>query len=182
MITSAAAISPVAHFVFEIGETVVHPRYGVGQIVKLEEREFERGNIRHYYEISIPGGSTVWVPVDARDSGLRKLAGRSDIVDCRKILESRPSPLTADGRFRQSELMAYLKRGTIAAHCEVVRDLSAFVAHKSSYGVVTGFLEAALGVLCQEWALVEGITPSAAVVEISLLLEKSNLTTKETEP
>jgi RNA polymerase-interacting CarD/CdnL/TRCF family regulator len=167
---------------FEVDETVVHPRYGVGQIVKLEDREFERGIIRQYYEISIPGGSTVWVPVDQPDSGLRKLAGRSEIVHCRKILESRPSPLTADGRIRQSELAAHLKQGTIAAHCEVVRDLSAFVAHKSSYGTATGFLEAALGVLCQEWAIVEGITPSAAAVEISLLLEKSNPTGNKAVP
>jgi RNA polymerase-interacting CarD/CdnL/TRCF family regulator len=171
----------VAHFVFEIGETVVHPRYGIGHVVNLESREFERGVIRQYYEISIPGGSTVWVPVDERDSGLRKLAGRSDIVHCRKILESRPSPLTTDGRIRQSELVAHLKRGTIAAHCEVVRDLSAFVAHKPSYGTITAFLEATQAVLCQEWAIVEGITPSAAAVEISLLLEKSNLTGKGTE-
>lgn len=166
---------------FDVGETVVHPRYGVGHVVKLEAREFERGVVRQYYEISIPGGSTVWVPVDERDSGLRKLAGRSDIVDCRKILKARPSPLTTDGRIRQSELAAHLKRGTIAAHCEVVRDLSAFVAHKPSYGTITAFLEATQAVLCQEWAIVEGIPLSAAVVEISLLLEKSNLTEKGTE-
>lgn len=171
----------MAHLIFEIGETVVHPRYGVGQIVKLEAREFDRGIIRQYYEISIPGGSTVWVPVDEQDSGVRRLADRSEIVHCRNILESPPSPLTADGRIRQSELTAHLKQGTIAAHCEVVRDLTAFVAHKSSYGTVTAFLEAALGVLCQEWAIVEGITPSAATVEISLLLEKSNLTVNKTE-
>lgn len=180
-ITSDAAISLVAHLVFEVGETVVHPRYGVGHVVNLESREFERGVIRQYYEISIPGGSTVWVPVDERDSGLRKLAGKSDIVYCRKILESRPAPLTTDGRIRQSELAAHLKRGTIVAHCEVVRDLSAFVAHKPSYGTITAFLEATQAVLCQEWALVEEIPLSAAVVEISLLLEKSNLTGKETE-
>ena len=55
---------------FDIGETVVHPQYGVGDIVKLEDREFERGEIQRYYEISIPGGSTVWVPVDKSNSGL----------------------------------------------------------------------------------------------------------------
>ena len=166
---------------FQIGETVVHPQHGVGRIVKLENREFERGNIQRYYEISIPGGSTVWVPVDERDSGLRKLAGRGEIVDCRKILASRPSPLTSDGRIRQSELAAHLKQGTIAAHCEVVRDLAAFVAHKPSYGTITTFLEATQNVLYQEWAIVEGIPLSAAVIEISLLLEKSNLTVNNTE-
>lgn len=68
----SGTISIVAHSMFEIGQKVVHPQYGVGQIVKLEDREFERGKTRRYYEIHIPGGSTVWVPVDLSDSGLRR--------------------------------------------------------------------------------------------------------------
>jgi RNA polymerase-interacting CarD/CdnL/TRCF family regulator len=71
---------------FEIGDKVVHPQYGVGQIVKLEDREFERGDSRRYYEIHIPVGSTVWVPVDLSNSGLRGLARKSDLVRCREIL------------------------------------------------------------------------------------------------
>ena len=68
--------------------------------------------------------------------------------------------------------MARLKRGTIAMHCEVVRDLSAFVAHKPAYGTITSFLEAMVRVLAQEWALVEGISVGEATVQINLLLEK----------
>ena len=157
---------------FEIGDTVVHPQHGVGNIVQLEDREFERGDTRRYYEISIPGGSTVWVPVDTSSSGLRRLANRSELAHCREILKAPPSPLTEDGRIRQSELVAHLKQGTMAAHCEVVRDLSAFVAHKPAYGTITAFLEALLRVLCQEWAVVEGITISEATSEIVDLLEK----------
>ena len=157
---------------FEIGDTVVHPQHGVGNIVQLEDREFERGDPRRYYEISIPGGSTVWVPVDTSSSGLRRLANRSELAHCREILKAPPSPLTEDGRIRQSELVAHLKQGTMAAHCEVVRDLSAFVAHKPAYGTITAFLEALLRVLCQEWAVVEGITISEATSEIVDLLEK----------
>jgi CarD family transcriptional regulator len=157
---------------FEIGDQVVHPQHGVGLVVKLEDREFERGDSRRYYEIHIPGGSTVWVPVDLSNSGLRPLASKSDLIHCREILQARPSPLMEDGRVRQSALVARLKQGTIAAQCEVVRDLSAFVAHKPAYGTITGFLEAMLRVLCQEWAIVEEITPSEAAFEISSLLEK----------
>jgi CarD family transcriptional regulator len=156
---------------FEIGDKVVHPQHGVGQIVKLEDREFERGDTRRYYEISIPGGSTVWVPVDLANSGLRSLAHKSELAHCREILQARPLPLTEDGRVRQSELVARLKQGTLAAQCEVVRDLSAFVAHKPSYGTITAFLEGMLRVLCQEWATVQEITMSEAMVEISSLLE-----------
>jgi CarD family transcriptional regulator len=157
---------------FEIGDQVVHPQHGVGKVVKLENKEFERGEIRRYYEIHIPDGSTVWVPVDLPNSGLRRLAHRSELVLCREILRSRPLPLTKDGRVRQSELVEHLKQGTIAAQCEVVRDLSAFVAHKPAYGTITGFLEAMLRVLCQEWAIVEGITISEATSEIHSFLEK----------
>ena len=171
--TIGVAINVSARSVFEIGDKVVHPQHGVGQIVKLENREFERGDTRRYYEIQIPGGSTVWVPVDLSNSGLRGLANKSELLICREILKSEPSNLIEDGRVRQSALVEHLKQGTIAAQCEVVRDVSAFVAHKPAYGTITAFLEAMLRVLCQEWALVEGITISEATSEISSLLEKS---------
>jgi RNA polymerase-interacting CarD/CdnL/TRCF family regulator len=80
--------------------------------------------------------------------------------------------LVEDGRVRQSALVAHLKQGTLVSQCEVVRDLSAFVAHKPAYGTITAFLESMLRVLCQEWALVEGITISEAMVEITSLLEE----------
>ena len=160
--------------IFGIGDTVVHPQHGVGQIVRLEDREFERGDSRTYYEIHIPDNSILWVPVDLSNSGLRNLASKSELAYCREILKEPPSPLLEDGRVRQSALVAHLKQGTIAAQCEVVRDLSAFVAHKPAYGTITAFLGTMLRVLCQEWALVEGITISEAMSEIISLLEKKS--------
>jgi RNA polymerase-interacting CarD/CdnL/TRCF family regulator len=144
----------------------------VGQIVRLEDREFERGHSRRYYEILIPGGSTVWVPVDLSNSGLRGLAHKRDLAHCREVLKSHPIPLTEDGRVRQATLVEHLRQGTIVAQCEVVRDLSAFVAHKPAYGNITAFLEAMLRVLGQEWAIVEEITVPEAMSEIHSLLEK----------
>ena len=157
---------------FDIGDTVVHPQHGVGHVAKLEDREFERGKIRTYYEVSMPAGSIIWVPVDRADSALRRVARKSDIARCREILKSHPLPLTQDGRVRQSELAARLKSCTIAAQCEVVRDLSAFVSHKPAYGTITGFLEAIQGALCQEWAVVEGISVLEAASEINSLLQR----------
>lgn len=179
--TRGGDINAVASVMFEIGDQVVHPQHGVGRVVKLEDREFERGVRRQYYEVSIPGGSTVWVPVDRSNSGVRRLADRNEIRDCRKILESPALPLTEDGKLRQSELVAHLKRGTIAAQCEVVRDLSAFVAHRPSYGTITAFLQATQSVLYQEWAAVEGITLLEATHEIGSLLEKSLQTLTENQ-
>lgn len=156
---------------FTVGETVVHPQHGVGQIVKLENKEFERGDTRQYYEVHIPDGSIVWVPVDLSNSGLRRLAHKSELANCREILMAPPLPLIEDGRVRQSTLVASLRQGTLAAQCRVVRDLSAFVAHKPAYGTIPAFLETMLRVLCQEWAIVQETTIAEASAEINLLLE-----------
>lgn len=157
---------------FEIGDQVVHPQHGVGQVVKLENKEFEIGVVRRYYEISMRGGSTVWAPVDLGTVGLRKPAGRKEIAHCRKILVSRPAPLPEDSRSRQSDLLARLRKGTISTFCEVVRDLYAYGEHKSLYGTIAGFFRVTKDVLCQEWAVVEGITHAQAVDEVDVLLEQ----------
>jgi RNA polymerase-interacting CarD/CdnL/TRCF family regulator len=162
----------MAQSTFQVSDWVVHPQHGVGQIVKLENREFERGDSRRYYEIHIPGG-TIWVPVDLSNSGLRRVASKSELARCREILRAHPSPLEEDGRLRQATLVDRLRQGTLAVQCEVVRDLSAFVAHKPSYGTITAFLEAMLRVLSQEWAMVQEVTVSEAMAEIASLLEKS---------
>jgi RNA polymerase-interacting CarD/CdnL/TRCF family regulator len=157
---------------FDIGERVVHPQRGVGSVSRLEEREFEPGVIQRYYEISIPGGSIVWVPADQPNAGLRRLATAQEIAHCREILLSPPDPLGEDARARQSDLASHLKSGTISAQCEVVRDLSAHIAHKPTSGPIAEFLRMTQEVLRQEWALVEGVTPHEAEAEILALLAK----------
>ncbi len=166
---------------FKIGDRIVHPQHGVGQVVKLEERQFEPGMMRQYYEISIREGGTVWVPTDLSISGLRNLAKRSEIDRCREILMSRPAPLTDDVRTRQSNLASRLKQGTIRTRCEVVRDLYAYGEHKSLYGSMAGFFKQTQNVLCQEWAIVEGVTQPEAVHEVNSLLEKSRQTVKKSK-
>jgi CarD family transcriptional regulator len=158
--------------IFEVGDWVVHPQHGVGQVVNLEGREFEPGVTRRYYEVSMTGGSTLWVPADLPPIVLRKPAKQSEIARCRQILAAHPVPLTGDIRSRQSDLTTRLKQGTIATFCEVVRDLYAYGEHKSLYGTMAGFFRVTKDVLCQEWAAVEGITLSVALSEVNTLLEK----------
>ena len=155
-----------------IGDQVVHPKYGVGNVVGLQEREFEPGKMRMYYEISMRG-TTLWVSMEMPTFGLRKLTVRSEIPHCRKILASHPAPLVEDPRQRQTEMADRLKLGTISAHCEVVRDLHAYFGDRPSTGRVGAFLQVAQDVLCQEWAAVEGVTLLEAVEEIHALLEIS---------
>jgi RNA polymerase-interacting CarD/CdnL/TRCF family regulator len=175
-IPTIVIINGLINMMFKIGERVVHPQYGVGEVVNLEDREFEPGKPHRYYEISIQDGSTIWVQVDNPNAGLRYLATKSEIAACRKILVAKPMPLSEDGRVNQPELVARVKQGTITMQCEVVRDLSAFLAQRPPYGTTGVLLAAIQEVLCQEWAIVEGISISKAKNEINSLLKKSRST------
>jgi len=158
---------------FNIGDRVVHPQHGVGFVADLEEKQFEPDNSRLYYVVSIPD-TTLWVPVDLHISGLRKLSVKSELEHCRQVLQSAPLALKPD-RSLLSNLAGHIRKGTIIAHCEVVRDLAAFSWRKPLYGPIADFQRTVLNVLCQEWALIEEVSQVEASHEISVLLKKGRL-------
>jgi RNA polymerase-interacting CarD/CdnL/TRCF family regulator len=155
---------------FAVGDKVVHPQHGVGFVAGLEEKQFEPNAARMYYVVSIPD-TTLWVPVDLSTSGLRKLGVKSELEECRQVLQTSPQTLNA-GRELLANLSDRIRQGTIIAQCEVVRDLTAFGWHKPLYGPLADFQRMALNVLCQEWAAVKGTTQVEASQEINGLLKK----------
>ena len=156
---------------FKVGDQVVHPQHGLGQVTNLAIKQFVKGEKRPFYEIAFPR-STLWVPLTLTTSGMRKLTVKSEIANCRRLLKACPAPLNDNPRLRQAELSEQLKEGTITANCEVVRDLTASGWHKPLSGTVATFLNAAQDVLCQEWAAVEDIPFEEAAAEIDDLLER----------
>jgi RNA polymerase-interacting CarD/CdnL/TRCF family regulator len=156
---------------FQVGDQVIHPRHGLGQVTGLAVKQFVEGEKRPFYEIAFPG-STLWVPLNLANTGIRRLTEKSEVASCRRVLQAHAVPLNADFRSRQIELKDHLKEGTLTARCEVVRDLTAYSWHKPLNGAAAVFLQNTLDVLYQEWATVEGITPAEATSEIESLLEK----------
>jgi RNA polymerase-interacting CarD/CdnL/TRCF family regulator len=140
-------------------------------VANLAIKRFGEGEKRLFYEISFPG-STLWVPLTLSTSGIRKLSAKSEIANCRRTLKAPAEPLNDDPRLRQTELVDHLKEGTVTAHCEVVRDLTAHSWQKTLSGEIATFLNVTRDVLCQEWAAVEGKTLLEAASEIETLLEK----------
>jgi len=156
---------------FRVGDQVIHPRHGLGQVTGLAVKQFVEGEKRPFYEIAFPG-STLWVRLDLANTRIRRLTVKSEVASCRRVLQAAAAPLNVDFRSRQIELKEHLEEGTLTARCEVVRDLNAFGWHKPLNGATAVFLHTALEVLYQEWAAVEGITPVEASAEIQSLLEK----------
>jgi CarD family transcriptional regulator len=70
-----------------IGDTVLHPRYGVGVIGGIETR-IQDGENRQYYVIPKPSiSSTIFVPVDSADEvGLRPVSSADTLEEALRIL------------------------------------------------------------------------------------------------
>ncbi len=158
---------------FSVGDVVVHPDHGIGQVVRLEEKRFHGVEARLYYEVNMPN-TTVWVPVEAgTPTGLRSVTGRADLPRYRHTLISRPTTLDKDRRQRQLEVSQRLKQGTFQVLCEVVRDLTASSWRKALNEWDSLALRRAYDNLCHEWALSENVPLSEARQEIEALLTEA---------
>jgi RNA polymerase-interacting CarD/CdnL/TRCF family regulator len=156
---------------FKRKDWLVHPRFGVGRVDKLEMKQVGQGKRQEYYEIAISTG-TVWVPVEGYPSGLRKVTPKNELSRYRDLLRSRPTPLAADHKQRHTTLVERLKESTLQARCEVVRDLMAFRWSKSLNESSSMMLRNTRHFICSEWAVADGLSITEATLEIdSLLLE-----------
>jgi CarD family transcriptional regulator len=159
---------------YKIGDRVVHPAHGVGSIVGLAERGFGGGVERLYYEIAIPGGM-VWVPVNGpQATRLRPLTDRQELNRYRKLLKSPPELLDQDHRKRQIDLSERLREGSFKVLCEIVRDLTARGRQKPLNQADSTWLRRAREVLCQEWAVVAGVSLEDANEELETILHESS--------
>jgi CarD family transcriptional regulator len=156
---------------FSVGDWVVHPLHGVGQVIGLERKQFAQA-AQLYYEIAIAQG-TLWVQVDAPPAGLRGLTTKSDLPRYRTVLLSLPTPLNKDYHQRRDELRERLKSGTFQVKCEVVRDLTAHGWLKRLSEVDAALLRNARDGLCQEWAGAEAVTVAEATQEVEALLHQA---------
>lgn len=156
---------------FKVGDFIMHPVYGLGHLVKIEEKQFSEIRARLYYQITLPR-STIWIPVEAQATvGLRLVTARSDLDRYRDLLKSRPVPLHKDHRRRHLELVNRLSQGSFQVACEVVRDLTAWDRRKPLNRTDAVTLKKTQESLYQEWATAAGVSIAEAIKEVKSLLQ-----------
>ena len=155
---------------FKPGDDVVHPNYGVGHIVRLEERELAASGLRWYYVLAI-GTATVWVPLQADGATtLRAVTCRQDLEQYRTVLSGQPLLLDRDFKKRSLDLIERLTHSSFQVLCEIVRDLTAFGWHRPIGETDATLLKKVRDNLWQEWAAATGLPLSEAVLEVNALL------------
>jgi CarD family transcriptional regulator len=148
---------------FSVGDKVIHPQYGPGQITGIEGQEPSDGE-RRYYVIEIPRkGLTVHTPVGKADAlGIRPAMSPSRSRRIVNMLRGRAHALPEDYRERQEQISTRLETGQVVQVASVVRDLS----WRQKRGHLTkkdsDLLRHGLDLLASEMALVSGDTVSEA--------------------
>jgi len=110
---------------FEIGDMVVHPTHGAGQVVALDEFKVGEAD-KQYYKIQplAPTDLTVMVPIDnAERIGLRAVIAEAEVDQLWAILASAPKALPDDHNRRRELLEGKLRQSDAYQTAEVVRDL-----------------------------------------------------------
>jgi RNA polymerase-interacting CarD/CdnL/TRCF family regulator len=155
---------------FRSGDDVIHAGFGLGNIVRLEERQLAEAEKRRYYVLAFDK-TTVWVPIDALDVGkLRAVTCRQELDEYRALLKSRPAPLERDHNKRRVEINQRLAQGSFRVICEVVRDLSAMGWYRRIGETDAGLLQKVRGNLRREWAAASGLSLPEAILEVDTLL------------
>jgi CarD family transcriptional regulator len=158
---------------FKIGERVVYPSHGVGQIINIESQTIAGTEIV-VYVVSFPQEKmTLKVPVNrATIAGLRTLVNKGDLTTIYSILQGKAKQGNRMWSRRAQEYESKINSGIVTSVAEVLRDLYKTDGDRS-YSERTMY-ETALYRLAGEVAVLEDINIDDAVSKlVEVLKEKA---------
>ena len=127
---------PLPQIEFEIGDNVVYPHHGAGQVLKKEQKKMF-GEEREYLTIKIlHNDMTVMVPCEnAGIAGLRRVIDEETVQKVLAVLQDELSDMPKNWNRRFKHNRDKIKTGDIYELAEVVRNLAIREAQK---GLSTG--------------------------------------------
>jgi CarD family transcriptional regulator len=109
---------------FKIGETVVYPKHGVGEIINIESMEISSIKTRFYVVKMEQAKLTIRVPLDKQEEvGLRKISTKKTVDEVYEVLKLKPKIRRIMWSRRAQEYDTKIFSGDPIKIAEVVRDL-----------------------------------------------------------
>jgi CarD family transcriptional regulator len=169
---------------FKIGESIVYPAHGVGQIVGIEEQEIA-GMSLELFVIQIEKDKlTLRVPTSKLEqAGVRKLAEDNIVSRAMETLKGRARIKRTMWSRRAQEYEAKINSGDLIAIAEVVRDLYRSETQPEQSYSERQLYESALDRMAREIAVVDKLDERTAMQRITEVLSRSargRRTTEET--
>tara|TARA_B110000263_G_C15028753_1_gene382979 strand:+ start:75 stop:575 length:501 start_codon:yes stop_codon:yes gene_type:complete len=109
---------------FNLGEIVVYPKHGVGEIVKIESMEIASIKTQFYVVKMEQAKLTIRVPLEKQEEvGLRKISSKKTIEEVFEVLKLKPKIRRIMWSRRAQEYDTKIFSGDPIKIGEVVRDL-----------------------------------------------------------
>ena len=109
---------------FNLGEIVVYPKHGVGEIVKIESMEIASIKTQFYVVKMEQAKLTIRVPLEKQEEvGLRKISSKKKIEEVFEVLKLKPKIRRIMWSRRAQEYDTKIFSGDPIKIGEVVRDL-----------------------------------------------------------
>ncbi|KAF8818300.1 CarD family transcriptional regulator [Rickettsia endosymbiont of Cardiosporidium cionae] len=155
---------------FGVGDKVVYPSHGVGEIVGIENQKIADLSVSMYL-ISFPQDKmTIKIPTGkAVQSGLRNLCKRSKIDDVYAIMQKKPKRNSKMWSRRAQEYESKINSGDLLSIAEVVRDLYKNVESDCSYSE-RSIYEIAINRLASEISILENSPEQEIILKLTELL------------
>lgn len=156
---------------FQVGERVVYPSHGVGEIRAIESQHI-CGNEIKVYVVSFPQDKMVLkVPVlRAGLSGLRSISDKTEVNKIYETLRGKPKPGNKMWSRKAKDYETKINSGNVVYIAEVLRDLYKDAEVDRSFSE-RRLYETALDRLSTEIAALESMDPSKAAGKLIEILK-----------
>lgn len=154
---------------FQIGDKVIHWRYGLGEIADVEEKVIQDRLTKCY--VLRTSDLTIWIPInDHSQQSLRTPTSPEEFTCLFEILRGPGEKLLEDRVQRKDQLMAKMQDGQLESICRVVRDLTHFKHSAKLNDQEKSILERAMNSLLTEWTYSLGTPLSQAQQAVTSML------------
>ena len=109
---------------YKVGQQLVYPLQGVGQVTAIEERPFRAETLLYYVVYLAVSDMTIMVPVEKADElGIRAIVPRTEATGALRLIGEDYEPIPTDWKLRYQMNLDLLKAGAVSDIATVVRAL-----------------------------------------------------------
>lgn len=163
------------------GDWIVHSRYGIGQVMCLEEKALS-GETEVYYNVKTEGFN-YWLSISNLGSGrVRPIAGSTDFDEALSLIGAEPTLLDENYHNRLQGINNLLAENTIFSKAQLIRDINARNVRKDIHANERGILETLKNQFVNEFALSCQLNEHNARDQMQEALKKSSVNLKPKKP
>lgn len=156
---------------FQIGDKVIHETYGLGEVIRIEEKDIH-DQVTNCYVV-LAANLTIWVPVNNEaQHSLRRPATPAEFTKLFDVLSGPGESLPEDRMQRRNQLTAQMKTGELGEICRLLRDLTHYQQAARLNDHDRAILERASRSLLTEWTYALDVPINQAQQALAGLLGK----------